>query len=80
MKYLIFILLLLKVSISNASICFSSEEYSNISSELERLNKFYDYVPSIIKCPDNSELGELVCSNLELENAVLLLTKASVYA
>ena len=56
MKYLIFILLLLKVSISNASICFSAEEYSNISSELERLNKFYDYVPSIIKCPDNSEL------------------------
>ena len=80
MKYLIFILLLLKVSISNASICFSAEEYSNISSELERLNKFYDYVPSIIKCPDNSELGGLVCSNLELENAVLLLTKASVYA
>ena len=32
MKYLIFILLLLKVSISNAYICFSSEEDSNISS------------------------------------------------
>ncbi|TCP91297.1 hypothetical protein EDC44_1313 [Cricetibacter osteomyelitidis] len=79
-RILLILFVLFNVSVSYGNQCILFEEEKLIDDKIRFYNNYYNQVPNMISCKENSALNDLVCSDVKLKKALLLLSVSLVYS